>query len=115
MSAGGIRLESAPFLAMADAAMSAMDDAVSKPLRESAKWHFHMQVTFTESKQHAHWVHLSGCSYEDTWYEGLHQDHLPRAVYETNYRAKDLHHYRVIVLPIILKHVLKFVRLFAPG
>lgn len=31
MSAGGIRLESAPFFAMADAAMSAMDDAVSKP------------------------------------------------------------------------------------
>ena len=36
MSAGGMRFDSVPFFAMADAARSAMDDAVSKPLHGSA-------------------------------------------------------------------------------
>ena len=43
------------------------------------------------------------------------REYLPRAIDETNYGAKNLHHYRVVVLPIILEHVLDFVRLLAPG
>jgi len=42
-------------------------------------------------------------------------EYLPRAVDEANHRAKNLHHYRVVVLPIILEHILEFVWLFTPG
>jgi hypothetical protein len=61
MSPGGIPFESVPFFAMADAARSAIDDAVSKPVHGplvSSPWTF-TYPPLTESKQHANWVHLS--------------------------------------------------------
>ena len=41
--------------------------------------------------------------------------YLPRAVDKANHGAKNLHHYRVVVLPVILEYVLEFVRLFTPS
>jgi hypothetical protein len=45
----------------------------------------------------------------------LHREYLPRAIDETDNGAENLHHYRVVVLPIILEHVLEFVRLLTLG
>jgi hypothetical protein len=41
--------------------------------------------------------------------------YLPRAIDKANHGSENLHHYRVVVLAIILEYVLKFVRLFAPS
>jgi hypothetical protein len=46
---------------------------------------------------------------------GLQWEYLPRAVDKANHGAENLHHDRVVVLPIILKHVLEFVRPFTPS
>lgn len=58
MSAGGIRFESAPFFARAEAARSAIDDAVSKPFFRGQLARAYLIWSLTESKQHADWVHL---------------------------------------------------------
>ena len=50
-------------------------------------------------------------SYELNGMEDCTRKHLPRAIDETDHGAKNLHHDRVVVLPIILKHVLELVRL----
>jgi len=42
-------------------------------------------------------------------------EYLPRAVDEANHRAKNLHHYRVVVLAIVLSHVLELIGLFTSG
>jgi hypothetical protein len=47
--------------------------------------------------------------------EGCFKKYLPRAVDKTNHGAENLHHDRVVVLPIILEHILEFVRLFSPS